>query len=62
MKPTIIRRLGDQFSAGPMGVLDQSLARMSAPISPLLSSKPAAWPTFIPITPLPAFRAPTDKA
>src|ERR1043166_9480156 len=33
-KPTIIRRLGDQVSMGPIGVCDQSLARIRSPISP----------------------------
>ena len=34
MKPTIIRSAGDQESIGPIGVRDQSKARMRAPISP----------------------------
>src|SRR5579862_6076055 len=36
---TMVRRAGDQFSGAPIGVADQSKARMRAPISPLLSSK-----------------------
>src|ERR1700759_962090 len=31
---TIVRRVGDQLSTGPIGVLDQSNAPISAPISP----------------------------
>src|SRR6476646_5749466 len=34
MISTEVRRLGDQFSIGPIGVRDQSIARISAPISP----------------------------
>src|SRR5690349_2935989 len=33
-KLTIVRKLGDHSSAGPIAVFDQSFARMSAPISP----------------------------
>src|SRR5690349_19025971 len=33
-KLTIVRRVGDQLSTGPIGVLDQSNVPISAPISP----------------------------
>src|SRR6187551_2409580 len=42
MKPTIMRSAGDQVSIGPIGVLDQSNARMRSPISPPPASHPAA--------------------
>src|SRR6185312_8575175 len=47
-KLTIIFKLGDQLSGGPSAVLDQSCARMSAPISPpparkSTSTSGAAW-------------------
>jgi hypothetical protein len=41
---TIIRRAGDQVSTSPIGVFDQSIDRMRAPISlpPARQSQPAA--------------------